>query len=74
MTEQVPTTPASCPRPRLLRCKTILAEYVPVSRSAWYQGIAKGIYPAPIQLSERSVAWRESDILDLLERLASQNR
>ena len=61
-------------RPRLLRCKTILSEYVPVSRSAWYQGIAKGIYPAPIQLSERSVAWRESDILDLIERLASQNR
>lgn len=66
--------PTSTHRPRLLRCKTILAEYVPVSRSAWYQGIAKGIYPAPIQLSERSVAWRESDILDLLERLASQNR
>lgn len=61
-------------RPRLLRCKTVLADYVPVSRSAWYLGIQKGIYPAPIQLSKRSVAWRESDILDLLERLASQNR
>lgn len=59
---------------RLLRCKTVLSDYFPVSRSAWYQGIAKGIYPAPVRLSERSVAWRESDILDLLERLASQNR
>lgn len=68
------TEASTASRPRLLRCKTILSDYVPVSRSAWYQGIAKGIYPAPIQLSERSVAWRESDILDLLERLASQNR
>ena len=68
------TEASSPPRPRLLRCKTVLSDYVPVSRSAWSQGIAKGIYPAPVQLSERSVAWRESDILDLLERLASQNR
>ncbi len=68
------TEASTTPRPRLLRCKTVLADYFPVSRSAWYQGIAKGIYPAPVQLSERSVAWRESDILDLLERLASQNR
>ena len=68
------TEASTASRPRLLRCKTVLSEYVPVSRSAWYQGIAKGIYPAPVQLSERSVAWRESDILDLLERLASQNR
>lgn len=67
------TEASTTSRPRLLRCKTVLKEYMPVSRSAWYQGIAKGIYPAPIQLSERSVAWRESDILDLLERLASQN-
>lgn len=68
------TEASTASRPRLLRCKTVLSDYVPVSRSAWYQGIAKGIYPAPVQLSERSVAWRESDILDLLERLASQNR
>lgn len=38
----------------------------PVSRTAWYEGIKKGIYPAPIKLSERTAAWRCSDIRALL--------
>jgi len=38
----------------------------PVSKSAWYQGVKDGIYPAPIKLSERTAAYRVSDIRALL--------
>ena len=40
----------------------------PVSRSAWYAGIKKGIYPQPVHISGgRAVAWRVGDIRALLE-------
>jgi prophage regulatory protein len=42
---------------------------VPVSRAAWYAGIKEGRYPKPVKLSERSAAWRASDIEVLVERL-----
>jgi predicted DNA-binding transcriptional regulator AlpA len=51
---------------RLLRLPEVL-QIFPVSRSAWYQGIAQGRYPAGIKLSVRTVAWRKSDI-DALAR------
>ena len=38
----------------------------PVSRTAWYEGIKAGKYPAPVKLSERTAAWRVSDIRALL--------
>jgi len=43
--------------------------FVPVSRSTWYQGIMDGIYPAPIKLGKRSSAWRCADIRALIEKL-----
>ena len=42
---------------------------VPVSRAAWYAGMKEGRYPKPIKLSEKSAAWRASDIEMLVERL-----
>ncbi len=51
---------------RLLKLQTVL-DIIPVSRSAWYQGVADGVYPAPVKLGPRSVAWRESLILELVE-------
>ena len=44
----------------------------PISRSAWYAGIKKGIYPQPVKISGgRATAWRVGDIRKLLE---SQNQ
>jgi prophage regulatory protein len=54
----------------LLRLPQVLALF-PVSRSAWYHGIAAGKYPQPIRLGPRTVAWRSSDIQILIERLAT---
>lgn len=38
----------------------------PVSKSAWWAGIAAGRYPRPVKLSERTSAWRVADIRKLI--------
>jgi predicted DNA-binding transcriptional regulator AlpA len=45
-----------------------LLRYIPVSRSTVYSKIKAGVWPAPVRISERVVAWRVSDIRSLLER------
>lgn len=53
-------------RDRLLRLRQVL-EIIPVSRSAWYDGVRSGHFPQPVQLGPRSVAWRESDVRALMQ-------
>ena len=48
-----------------LRLEDVLTAY-PVSRSAWYDGIKKGIYPAAVQLGRRSVGWPRAAIRALI--------
>ncbi len=48
-----------------IRINQVFAVF-PVSRTAWYDGIKAGKYPAPVKLSERTAAWRVSDIRALL--------
>lgn len=55
----------------LLKLGEVLARF-PVSRSAWYQGIKDGIYPAQVKLGPRASAWRASDINALISRCASK--
>ena len=49
-----------------LRLEDVLTVY-PVSRSAWYEGIKQGVYPAPIPLGRRSVGWSRAAIRALVE-------
>lgn len=56
---------ASSRSARLLRLRQVL-DLFPVSRSSWYAGIASGIYPQPVKLSARSVAWPEEAIHALI--------
>ncbi|MBV5340719.1 MAG: AlpA family phage regulatory protein [Deltaproteobacteria bacterium] len=58
----------------LLRLKGIIGDLkkgikpiIPVSRSTWYKHVKSGRYPKPVQISERCVAWKLSDILALRE-------
>lgn len=53
------------PETGFVRINVVLSLF-PVSRTAFYQGIKEGRYPAPIKLSERTAAWRVSDIRALL--------
>ena len=50
---------------RLLRLPQVLARF-PVGRSSWYAGIAAGLYPRPVRIGKRSVAWREEEVTALI--------
>ena len=52
---------------RLVRLKGVL-ERIPVSKSTWWEGVKSGKFPKPVKLGSRLTCWRESDILDLVER------
>jgi prophage regulatory protein len=42
---------------------------LPISRSAWWSGVASGAYPAPVKLGPRTTAWRTADLNALVARL-----
>ncbi len=43
---------------------------LPISRSSWLVGVRDGIYPQPVKLGTgRAVAWRQKDLIDLLNEL-----
>jgi prophage regulatory protein len=46
---------------RMLRLREVLRKF-PVSRSLWWAGVKSGKFPAGHKLSDRCVAWLESDI------------
>lgn len=50
---------------RLLRLPAV-RDRVALSRSSIYAMVNHGEFPAPVQLSPRCVAWRESDIDDFI--------
>lgn len=57
-----PNSKSPMPRPEvLLRLPQVLARF-PVARSTWYAGIRTGIYPKPILISRRAVAWTQESI------------
>lgn len=49
----------------LLRLPQVLA-IIPISRSAWYQGIKENRFPKPVKLSSKISAWKMSDIQKLM--------
>lgn len=53
---------------KFLRIGEVLRKF-PVSRSSWYAGIKKGIYPEGMKLAPRTVRWRESVINALVASL-----
>ncbi len=68
-------TPESPTKPeRYLRIWDILGDkkrdilpILPISKSAWWAGIRKGMYPKGVKISERCTAWRESEIRAITE-------
>jgi len=47
-----------------------ILEIICVSKSAWWAGVAKGVYPASVKLGPRTTAWRKSDIFELVAKLS----
>lgn len=63
----------SLPEAGFVRLPTILALF-PISKSAWWDGVRQGKYPQPVKLSERTTAWRVSDIRQLLESIGKTDK
>jgi prophage regulatory protein len=60
---------------KLLRVKDIVRDskggkvnYLPISKAAWWKGVAEGKYPQAIKLGPKTTCWRESDILALMSK------
>lgn len=58
---------ATLPVTGLLRLSQVL-KLIPISRSSFYAGQAKGIYPRPVAIGSRARAYRVEDILALIEK------
>ena len=67
--------------PKFLRLKHILGDrrsnppikpIIPVSKSAWWDGIKKGHYPKGIKIGPNTTAWRSDQIQELVDALCSQ--
>jgi predicted DNA-binding transcriptional regulator AlpA len=50
----------------LYRLSQVL-QFIPVSRSTWWQGVRESRYPAPVKLGPATTCWRGSDLLALIE-------
>lgn len=58
-------TPHIPSRERLLRIHDVL-QRIPISRTSLYDGIKISLYPAPVRVGKRTIAWRESEINELI--------
>jgi prophage regulatory protein len=63
------THTAELPRTGLLRLSQFVGrgKAIPISPSQWWEGVRRGIYPAPIKLGPKTTAWHASKIHHLIE-------
>lgn len=60
--------PVSLPEVGFLRLSDVL-KIIPVAKTAWYQGVKEGRFPAPVKLTKRASGYRVGDIRALIDRL-----
>lgn len=58
---------------RLLRLPDILQNYLPVSRSTFYNLVKNGEIDPPIKITERASCWWESNILAYIAKQEVQS-
>ena len=63
-------------QPTLLRLKHIIGDkahppIIPLSRSAWQQGVKDGKYPSPIKIGANTTVWRSDDIQKLVDDMCA---
>lgn len=58
---------------KLIRLKQVL-ELLPISKSTWWDGIKKGIYPKPIKIGARISCWRLGEVIDIARNGVPGNR
>lgn len=59
---------SEAPTDALVRIGKIVGQdgLIPISRSAFYQGIKDGIYPKPVRLGKRTSVWRMSELMRVI--------
>ena len=65
--KSVTYTPRPIPEVGFMLLPSILAVF-PISKTGWYDGVKSGKYPQPVRLGPRKVAWRVSDIRELIAK------
>lgn len=61
----IPVLPAT----GFLRLNQVL-KFVPIGKTAWYNGVKEGRFPKPIQLSARTAVYRAQDIATLIDKIS----
>lgn len=61
-------TPYTLPSEGFVKLPNVLM-CIPVSRSTWYAGVSLDIYPQPVRISAKSVAWNVADIRTLMKKI-----
>jgi predicted DNA-binding transcriptional regulator AlpA len=59
------------PETGFLRLPQVL-QFIPISKTSFYDGIKAGVYPKQVKLSERTSAWRVEDIRKLIKELGGE--
>jgi len=54
---------------KLVNLKEVLS-ITTLSRSTWFDGVREGRYPSPISIGKRRIAWKYTDIKDLINQNA----
>lgn len=44
---------------------------IPIGKTSFLNGVKSGLYPAPVKLGMRSVAWRVDDVKAMIERMGA---
>lgn len=61
------TIPKKIMDEKLLKLKEVLAR-LRISKSSWYDGVRRNIFPQPVRIGTRTVVWLESDIESYLQQ------
>ena len=64
--------PPVLPTTGFLRLSQILKNYLPISRTSWFEGVKAGRFPKPVKLGPRISGYRAEDVADLIKRLGAQ--
>jgi predicted DNA-binding transcriptional regulator AlpA len=56
---------------RFFRLRQVL-EFVPISKSSWWEGCKTGRFQKPVKLGPRTTAWRVEDIAALVQALGEK--
>ena len=61
------TMPKKIMDEKLLKLNEVLA-CLRISKSSWYDGVNRNIFPQPVRIGTRTVVWLESDIEIYLQK------